>query len=436
MPTLSPQERDSLHREVRDRDPNIWEPACQRLGQLAATEQAAYTTLCDLLLSAVPELRLRGLVSLRTLAPVQPEKVLSFLTDRVDEARITYDPVILDAIFFVFAALPNQFGQSAVSDYLSDDADVVRAAAAAALPFWSDWPQGTLSKVAADSSSLVRAGLLTALAHFQDSDDRRTALSTLEKACDPNLKALLEELREGSTAPTANLWPEPLEDDQVQLLLQLDDPSPIDVGRLELLLDSDPALGIALIRRDLNEFGGVVVLEHLAHLCRNKSLGTLFHAWHTALTAPEDLAADEYLLLVLGVLESGPEEIFLSPLKEFVKACYNAVECEDSKSLLTWCCTQQVKTATLAVWDPSALEGASLAPEAQEWLNRLTKIGADFQSMSLFQLSHLSQELARTADQLTQGCPRPERDLLMAVLANWDNLLEHESDTLMGGGAS
>ncbi|HIB68749.1 MAG TPA: hypothetical protein EYO33_27570, partial [Phycisphaerales bacterium] len=137
MPALSPQERDSLHREVRDRDPNIWEPACQRLGQLAATEQAAYTTLCDLLLSAVPELRLRGLVSLRTLAPVQPEKVLSFLTDRVDEARITYDPVILDAIFFVFAALPNQFGQNAVSDYLSDDADVVRAAAAAALPFWS-----------------------------------------------------------------------------------------------------------------------------------------------------------------------------------------------------------------------------------------------------------------------------------------------------------
>ena len=75
----------------------------------------------------------------------------------------------------------------------------------------------------------------------------------------------------------------------------------------------------------------------------------------------------------------------------------------------------------------------SLAPEAFEWLNRLTAVGAKFQNMTLRQLSGLADELNATAEQLDVSCPRPERDLLLAVLANWNGLLEHESDALMGG---
>lgn len=433
MPTLSPQERDSLHREVRDRDPNIWEPACQRLGQMAALEQDAYTTLCDLLLSSVPELRLRGLVALRTLAPVQPENVLKFLTDRVDEARVAYDPVILDAIFFVFAALPNKLGQQAVSGYLNDKADVVRAAAAAALPFWPNWPHGTLIKLAHDSSSLVRAGLLTSLAHFQETEDRRVALHLLQEARDPNLAGLLAEITQDTVPHSANVWPEPLDDSQVHELLQLEEPAPIDVARLEQLLDRDPAQGLSLLRQDLDLPGGAFVLDHLAHICRHPSLGIIFRAWHAILSSPEDMPLDEYLLSIIGILEVGPDDTAL-PLKEFVRACFQAAECEDSEQLLTWCCTHQVKTATLSVWDPAALEGLSLAPEAQGWLNRLTAVGAEFQNMDLRQLPHLSDELHSTADELESNCPRPERDLLLAVLANWNSLLEHESELLMGGG--
>ena len=193
-------ERDSLYRDLREQDPDIWEPACHRLGEMAAADKVAYRVLCDLLLSSAPELRLRGLVALRILAPAKPVEVGRFLTDRVAEARVQYDPVLLDVTFFAFTALPKQAGKDLVAGYLTDPHEGIRAAAAAALCFWPDWPTGTLEKMAGDSSLDVRAGLITALAELEDSTERSRALEILKRSNEPLLEELLGELDQDKSA--------------------------------------------------------------------------------------------------------------------------------------------------------------------------------------------------------------------------------------------
>ena len=99
--TLDAGERESLYRDLREQDPEVWEPACHRLGEMAGSDKLAYRTLCDLLLSNAPELRLRGLVALRILAPSKPIDVGRFLTDRVAEARLKNDPVLLLSLIHI-----------------------------------------------------------------------------------------------------------------------------------------------------------------------------------------------------------------------------------------------------------------------------------------------------------------------------------------------
>jgi hypothetical protein len=433
LQTAGVKERDTLHRAIRDHDPDRWEPACHVLGELAVSDQSAYTAMCDLLLSSVPELRLKGLVALRTMAPAQPQEVLRFLADRVAEARNDYDPILLDATFFVFAALPGQLGQTAVETYLNDVSEEVRAAAAAALPFWPEWPDGTLQRVAQDPSGLVKAGLITALRHMDESCDKRNAMESLRQSSDPQLSALLEELFGAPLNVLANPVLSPLDNDQIYQLLRERNPSPIDVGRFEQALDEDPATCLKLLRASLSSPGGSVVLKPLSDLCRNSTLGIFFRAWDSIFNRTVPLS-EELTLQVLGVLEEEPDSPFLDPFREFVKACSEATECSNAEALLSWCCRHQVRAAALSLWNPSTFKGLSLASEALQWLNTLAKVGGEFQDLSLFQLSNLSSQLEGFYSDLRAGCPRPERDLLFAVLNAWQRLLVQETDALMGGG--
>ena len=432
--TLEFEQLDSLRREIRDQNPDIWEPACQRLGEMAASKQLAYTCLCDMLLSPTAEIRLRGLVALRTLAPIRPTEVLGFLRARVDESRSYYDPVLLDAIFFVYAALPNELGKPEVEKYLTDSSEVVRAAAAASLPFWKGWTHGTLVNLAQDSATVVQAGLLSALKHLEESYDKAEALQLLKELNEPSLHALLADF-EGSVQVEADpdLWADPMDEEELDELLEMSDPAPVDVSRLELALDA-PETAMRFFRRSLGTSNGAFVLEQLSGLCREPALATLLRAWLKMIEGPKDESPSEWLLTILGTLEEQPQSEFLHPLREFLRGCAQAAECENSRAFLTWCCTYQVTTTTLTVWNPEHLEGASLAPEAFDWLGHLARVGAEFEALTLFQLSRLLTELGHFRSRLKQQCPRPECDVLVTVLELWEKMLKEESELLMSGG--
>lgn len=425
-------ERDSLHRDLREQDPDIWEPACHRLGEMAATDKVAYRVLCDLLLSSAPELRLRGLVALRILAPAKPVEVGQFLTDRVAEARVQYDPVLLDVAFFAFTALPKQAGKDLVANYLTDPHEGIRAAAAAALCFWPDWPTGTLEKMARDSSLDVRAGLITALAELEDSSERSRALDILKQSNEPLLAELLQELDQGNLAFPLEPAPVALDNSQINQLLHNSRPTPVDIARLEQALSQDPEQGLALVREGLDASASSVVLQQLSDLCRDNGLGTLFRTWGGVLRL-RYLPAKEFLLGVLGILEGHSEDELLRPLREFLKACVQAVDGETTLDLVAWCYNRQVSNAAVAVWSPASRSGLALAPEAQEWLDALSRAGAEFEGASLFQLSNLKTELARLASQFQNSCPRPERDILQAVVDEWHRVLDRDIEQMMGG---
>ena len=59
--------------------------------------------------------------------------------------------------------------------------------------------------------------------------------------------------------------------------------------------------------------------------------------------------------------------------------------------------------------------------------------GAEFEGASLFQLSNLKTELTRLTGQFQTSCPRPERDLLQAVVSEWQRVLDRDIEQMMGG---
>ena len=425
-------ERDALYRDLREQDPDIWEPACHRLGEMAASDKVAYRVLCDLLLASAPELRLRGLVALRILAPAKPVEVGRFLTDRVAEARIQYDPVLLDVTFFAFTALPKQAGKELVANYLTDPHEGIRAAAAAALCFWPDWPSGTLEKIARDSSLDVRAGLITALAELEDSPERSRAVGILKQSGEPLLAALLEELEQDTLSFPPDPVPVALDSLQIDQLLHNSRPTPVDIARLEQALSEDPERGLSLVRRGIDAPGSSVVLQQLSDLCRDNGLGTLFRTWGAVLRL-RYLPAKEFLLGVLGILEGHSEDQFLLPLREFLKTCVQAVDGETTLDLVAWCYNRQVSNAAVAVWNPALRNGLALDKEAQEWLDALSRAGAEFEGTSLFQLSNLKTELTRLTSRFQTSCARPERDIVAAVVNEWQRVLDRDIEQMMGG---
>ncbi len=427
------KELHQLYREVRDHDPEVWELACHRLGERASTEQKAYSAMCDLLTSPLPELRLKGLIALRTMAPAKPDEVLIFLTQRIDEARQDCDPVLLDTAFFVFTTLPNGVGQTLVKGYLNDPSEAVRAAAAAALPFWPTWEPGTYLKLAQDPSIEVRAGLLAALAEMDDSPDRTAALTWLKDHPEPLLSALLQDLLEPLEQDPPRAMVPLLDGAQAAQLLRSPHPTPQQAARFEEFLLSDPSSGLKILRSSLDKRGGQTLLRQLPDLCRDRCLATVFRVWSRVLEPGEE-PTPMLMLRALGVLESMPEEEALSPLKEFLKSCVEAADCDSSEALATWSYSWQVSSIAHSVWSPPTEKGLVLATEAPRWLSRLAEVGSSFQGPNLLGLSNLETDLASLHTQLQSNCPRPERDLLLGVMDQWQQAIRCEVEALLGGG--
>lgn len=209
-------------------------------------------------------------------------------------------------------------------------------------------------------------------------------------------------------------------------------PTPAEIARLEEAVARDFETTLETIRQGLESPGSALVLSLLGDVCRDNGVGTLFRAWSCVLRNSHESALD-HLLSVLGVIEGHYEGDFLLPLREFLKACVSAVDAEQLTNLLAWSYERQVTTAGMALWNPASMEGAALHPQAQNWLDILARLGAEFEGTSLFQLSHLNSELARALIELESDCPRPERDLLQAVVSEWRQILETETEAMMGG---
>ena len=432
---LDSKARESLHRDIRDQDPEVWVPACHQLGESAARDQSAYNALCELLVSPLSELQLKGLVALRTMAPAKPEEVLMFLADRVDEARTHYDPVLLDAVFFAFTALPDQLGRKAVEIYLKDPDEGVRSAAAASLGSWSVWPDGTLLNLAHDSSVLVRAGLIASLAELDDSSDRTRAIDALQENPEPYLEALLEDLFENLPDPPAGSAPGPLNSDEARLLLNESHTRPVDLARYEQMLAEDPAQSLGLLRLSLEQATLSGLLGALSEVSRDISLAALFRVWLSIAEVEPESSARDLLLQLLGILQEESVHPDLQNLRDFVKACAEAADCAGSSDLVAWsahrhvvCAQELQRTAD----DPSEF----VALEAWQALDTLANIAGEFQNRSLFQLSSLQSELTELSFDIESACPRPERDLLLALTAHWKKIIQSELDDLMGGGGA
>lgn len=425
---------EALHREVRDSEPDVWEAACHRLGELAVHDQSAYRALCDLLLSSLPELRLRGLVALRILAYSKPREVIGFLTERVAEADRNYDPILLDATFFAFTSLPGQLGQKLVAGYLNAPFEGTRAAAAAALGFWTDWPAGTLLQVAQDSSSLVKAGLITSLEEMKPSAERQAAIEHLLSDPDPALKPLIGELvQPAPESAYAFRDREPFGFVQARAAVHSQETDFPTIARLEEWLANDPETGLGLLRNALNVGKGSVLLGRLSDACRSSELSTLLRAWSRIVTSSEANGSEELLLQVTGILEQNPSSRLLLPFREFVKACTRACDCAASAEMIAWSCTRQVAQAARNLWDPDALKGLSVSPPAQVFLEELAALGCEFENQSLAQLSRFEGSLGRLQHEMERACPRPERDLLGVVFRRWQRLLDSELHAIVGG---
>lgn len=396
-------------------------------------DQQAYRALCDLLLSSLPELRLRGLVALRILAFSKPKEVIGFLTERVAEADLNYDPILLDATFFAFTSLPDGLGQKLVTDYLQAPFEGTRAAAAAAIGFWQEWPEGTLIRAAQDESSLVKAGLITALEEMKPSAERKAAIEQLLRDPDPSLKPLVRELIQPEPeASYAFVAKEPFGFIQARAAVHSEKVALPTVVRLEEWLSEDPETGLGLLRNALNVGKGNVVIGLLSDACRSSELSTLLRAWSRIVTTPEPEASEELLLQVAGILEQNPLSRLLLPFREFVKACANACDCAASVEMIAWSCTRQIAQTARNLWDPDALKGFSVSPPAQAFLEKLATLGCEFENQSLAQLSRFEGNLARLQHEMERGCPRPERDLLRIVFLRWQRLLDSELHSLMG----
>lgn len=435
MLLVDTKSRTQLHREIRDENPDIWERACHHLGTIAATDQNAYETLCELLLSPHPELCLRGLVALRLVAPSKPDEVLAFLKDRIDEARVQHDPILLDATFFIFTALPNGLGQKTVSRYLEDPNEVIRSAAAAAVSFWPKWPPGTLTKLASDPSLSVRAGLLTALQELEDSADRRESLALLKAAAVPQLEALLNEaLGVRPSAPPSPIQSTRLEEADLSALLSTANPLPVLVTRFARWLDESPEEGIEFVRSRLDEPGALALTEQLGGLCRDPELASLFTVWNRILGGLEHGFKREELLGIVGLLKRVSPAATHSPLQRFINACNGALECQSITDIVVWSCQQQLTEAVQVLWFGPSTSFLSVDATALETVETLAQWGRQFEELNLYQLSNLTDKLDDLRSTLSSSCPRPEFYPLELVVIEWQNLVHKALETLMGGG--
>lgn len=153
----------TLIAEAKSDMPATWQSAVSQLALRSPADGQAMQAWSDLLLSYQPELRLRGLHGLRTLAGSQPDAVARFMLERFEEQDTYEDPVFLRLLVHMMNCLPTQH-QDRLFEALAGYGESGRCAAVEVL-----WGQAQvrgpqlLLEWAQDSSPRVRSHLALVL---------------------------------------------------------------------------------------------------------------------------------------------------------------------------------------------------------------------------------------------------------------------------------
>jgi hypothetical protein len=149
----------NLLAEARSDSRSAWQAAIGQLALRSAADPQAMQAWRELLLSYHPELRLRGLHGLRSLAASRPDQVETFLRQRFEEEETFEDPVLTQVLVQLLSLLPSHF-QDALFDELVRGGEEARNAAVGIL--WNrsmvEGPQ-LLLRWTQDSSARVRSHL-------------------------------------------------------------------------------------------------------------------------------------------------------------------------------------------------------------------------------------------------------------------------------------
>ena len=124
----------TLIAEAKSDMPATWQSAVSQLALRSTVDSGAMEAWSELLISYQPELRLRGLHGLRSLAGSQPDAVAQFMLERFEEADTYEDPVFLRLLVQLLSSLPVS-QQDRLFQYLSQQNEAGRCAAVDVL--WS-----------------------------------------------------------------------------------------------------------------------------------------------------------------------------------------------------------------------------------------------------------------------------------------------------------
>ncbi len=423
-----------LYRRVRESQRAVWEPASIALGEQSAENPEAFATLRELLISAVPELRIRGVVGLGALAPARPAEVGAFLEDRLTERSSVEDPILLEAILCSAARLPGSEGGAFFGRCLTDPRPSLRAAALSALEHRSRWPMDRLQGLAQDPSPEVRSALALLLAPRAQDPTVFEVLGTLVQDGDPLVRAAVaaglgedssqtrflrmtleadpeEGVRQalGVPVPRASTLREDPERPGLQTALGL-----------EAEIDADPTQALDLLRPWLGRAGTLNLLKALGELCRDPQAGWLVRGLHVLLASSEEDYGTR-VLRMLGILQDAPAGSAAAELKCLVSMCLGLYEAESIEELAAWAGT--VPPANAVALDPPAWE-------VMEKLARFCRgLGS---SPGLLPLSKAVANVENLL-QIGDSCLRPESELLRPALEKAVDILSGHLNQLMSG---
>jgi len=423
-----------LYRRVRESQRAVWEPASIALGELSAEDPEAFATLRELLISAVPELRIRGVVGLGALATARPAEVGAFLEDRLNERSSVDDPILLDAILCSAARLPGTEGGAFFGRCLADPRAALRAAALSALEHRSRWPMDRLKALAQDPAVEVRSALALLLAPRAQDPTVFEILGTLVQDSEPLVRAAVaaglgedtsqtrflrmtleadaeEGVRQalGVSLPRASTLREDPELPGLQTALGL-----------EAEIDAEPSQTLDLLRPWLGRSGTLSLLKALGELCRDPQAGCLVRGMHVLLASSEEDYGTR-VLRMLGIMEGAPAGSAAAELRSLVAICLGLYEAETIEELVAWSGTVPIGQA------------ASLDPSAWEVMEKLARFCRGLgPSPGLLPLSKAVANVENLL-QIGDNCLRPESELLRPALEKAVDILSGHLNHLMSG---
>jgi hypothetical protein len=428
---------DQAYRLARDPARSVWEPVCRALGSRAGRQEEVLAALEDLLFSPVREIRQRGIVALARAAPLKPAEVAGFVAARLEEMRRHPDPVLLDSLLAVVAALPAGQGAALAQSCLTDDSESLRAAAAARLGRLGLPLESWLVRLAADPSPLVQAALVETLAALEPSPAVVEAWSLLAASADPRVRERVAEELPRTRSELAPLLLRLLGDADEAVRLAAargplspscpaaasdpapgELPSPDTVRAVEEHLEAHPSQVYAHLRLLLEREDAPGLLRMLAEMAGDRSLASLCRAIHSLLWWGEP-DRRRWLLRSIGILADQPADSPAGAFRAFLELCLAGVEVRGLEDIQSW--AARASTSCLDLLDPAS----------REVLEQLVLVGQAAGEVGLLELSGVAGGLVSVCE----GCPAPEGQVLEAVAEVWTRLISARLQQLLEGSA-